>query len=327
MLLVQRHYVPKQRIREILYPEASVDAFEKMFERDKEELRSLGVPIEVGSLDVLFDEPGYRIRPDVFALPAISLAPDEAAVVGLATKVWEHAKLAGATVDALRKLTAAGLDPNLAALQIAETRLTADEPSFDAFWEATQERIPVTFDYRRSGDRRTTTRHVEPWGVVRYSGRWYAVGWDRERQDERVFRLSRVDGAVVHDGDPGSYDVPADTDVRAIARRLAPSAQRHEVVVLVRAGSGHGLRRDATVLRLGSDRTRWHARLGSPATEPRPRGGRRVLELWPGGLSSSRPSRCASGSSNGSRRSSPIRAGTHEQAGRAAVRRTRWHAC
>ena len=92
MLLVQRHYVPKQRIREILYPEASVDAFEKMFERDKEELRSLGVPIEVGSLDVLFDEPGYRIRPDVFALPAISLAPDEAAVVGLATKVWEHAK-------------------------------------------------------------------------------------------------------------------------------------------------------------------------------------------------------------------------------------------
>jgi proteasome accessory factor B len=251
MLLVQRHYVPKQRIREILYPEASVDAFEKMFERDKEELRSLGVPIEVGSLDVLFDEPGYRIRPDVFALPAISLAPDEAAVVGLATKVWEHAKLAGATADALRKLTAAGLDPNLAALQIAETRLTADEPSFDAFWEATQERIPVTFDYRRSGDRRTTTRHVEPWGVVRYSGRWYAVGWDRERRDERVFRLSRVIGPVVRDGNPGSYDVPAGTDVRSIARRLAPSAQRQDVVVLVRAGSGHGLRRDATVLATG----------------------------------------------------------------------------
>ncbi len=253
MLLVQRNYVPKLRIREILYPEASLDAFEKMFERDKEELRSLGVPIEVGSLDVLFDEPGYRIRPDVFALPAISLEPDEAAVVGLATKVWEHAKLADATADALRKLTAAGLDPNLAALQIAETRLSADEPSFDAFWEATQERIPVTFTYRRSGDQLTNTRHVEPWGVVRYSGRWYAVGWDRERKAERVFRLSRIEGSVERDGRPGSYDVPADTDVRAIARRLAPSAQRQEVVVLVRAGSGHGLRRDATVLDSGLD--------------------------------------------------------------------------
>ena len=46
MLLVQRHYVSKERIREILYPDSSPDAFEKMFERDKDELRSLGVPIE-----------------------------------------------------------------------------------------------------------------------------------------------------------------------------------------------------------------------------------------------------------------------------------------
>ncbi len=51
MLLVQRNYVSKERIRAILYADASDDAFEKMFERDKEELRSLGVPIEVGQMD------------------------------------------------------------------------------------------------------------------------------------------------------------------------------------------------------------------------------------------------------------------------------------
>ena len=73
-----------------------------MFERDKEELRSLGVPIEVGNIDPLFDdEPGYRISPDEFALPDIRLAADEAAVVGLATRVWEHARLAEATTDAV----------------------------------------------------------------------------------------------------------------------------------------------------------------------------------------------------------------------------------
>jgi len=95
MLLVQRHYVSKERIRTILYADSSRDAFEKMFERDKEELRSLGVPIEVGNIDPLFDdEPGYRISPDRFALPDVRLAPDEAAVVGLATRVWEHARLA-----------------------------------------------------------------------------------------------------------------------------------------------------------------------------------------------------------------------------------------
>src|SRR6476646_2723885 len=114
MLLVQRHYVAKDRIRAILYPDASDEAFEKMFERDKDELRSLGVPIEVGQMDAYFDdEPGYRIRADEFALPEISLESDEAAVVALATTVWEPARLADATTGAVRKLTAAGLDLDL----------------------------------------------------------------------------------------------------------------------------------------------------------------------------------------------------------------------
>src|SRR5215212_2855042 len=155
MLLVQRHYVSKERIREILYPDSpSTDAFEKTFERDKDELRSLGVPIEVGQIDPYFDdEPGYRIRADEFALPDISLESDEAG-----------------------KLAAAGLDLDLGALEIAQPRLSADEPSFDVFWEATLARRPVTFDYRRPGYDEPLTRHLEPWGVVRFSGRWYVVG-------------------------------------------------------------------------------------------------------------------------------------------------------
>ena len=81
MLLVQRHFVSKERIRSILYPDSGSEAFEKMFERDKDDLRSLGVPIEVGNMDSYFDdEPGYRIRPDELQLPRIELAGDEAAV-------------------------------------------------------------------------------------------------------------------------------------------------------------------------------------------------------------------------------------------------------
>ena len=246
MLLVQRHYVSKERIRGILYPDSTPDGFEKMFERDKEELRSLGVPIEVGSIDAFFDDdPGYRIRPDEFALPEITLEADEASVVGLATKVWEHARLAEATTEAVRKLTAAGVALDVSALDIAEPRLSADEPSFDVFWEATQERQPVEFEYRRSGEVATTTRHLQPWGVVRYSGRWYAVGFDTDRGAERVFRLSRVSGEARPAGPPGSYDVPPGTDVRATTRRLAPAPTTERAVVLVRRGAGHALRRDA----------------------------------------------------------------------------------
>ena len=71
-LLVSRTYVTKERIRAVVEPyrEAGDEAFEKMFERDKEELRSLGIPIEVGYVDRAFeDEPGYRIERSAFELP------------------------------------------------------------------------------------------------------------------------------------------------------------------------------------------------------------------------------------------------------------------
>ncbi len=245
MLLVQRRFVAKDRIREILYPGSGTDAFEKMFERDKDELRSLGVPIEVGQMDAYFDdEPGYRIRPDAFALPDISLEADEASVLGVAVKVWEHARLAEATSDAVRKLTAAGVPVDESRLDLVQPRLIADEPAFDVFWEATLERTPVAFDYRRAANP-VATRHLQPWGVVRYSGRWYVVGYDTDRRDERIFRLSRVEGLPRKDGPAASYDVPAGTDVREVARRLAPAPLTEPAQVLVRRGAGHGLRRKA----------------------------------------------------------------------------------
>ena len=262
MLLVQRRYVSKDRIRELLYPEETSEAFEKKFERDKEELRSLGVPIEVGTLDAYFDdEVGYRINPDQFALPEISLEADEAAVIGLAGKVWEHARLAEAATDAVRKLTASGVPLDLSALDLVEPRIGAEEPAFDVFWEATQERSAVEFDYRRPGAAEATRRHLQPWGVVRYSGRWYAVGFDVDRQAARVFRLSRIEGEAHTVGGPGAYDVPAGTDIREVARRLAPAPERERIVLLVRADSGYGLRRDAESVEHDvpgpDDRTRW----------------------------------------------------------------------
>lgn len=246
MLLVQRTYVPKERIRAALYPGQGDEAFEKMFERDKDDLRALGVPIEVGQLDAFFDdEPGYRVRPDRFALPDVALEPDEAAVVGLATQVWEDARLAGAASDAVRKLSAAGLPVDAGALDVGLPRLSAAEPAFDAFWEATLDRVEVRFDYQRPGEPEPTRRRVRPWGVARASNRWYAVGYDLDRGAERVFRLSRVRGDVVRVGEPGSYEIPEGTDVREIARRISPPPPTGTATVLVREGAGHALRRRA----------------------------------------------------------------------------------
>ena len=247
-LLVSRTYVSKDRIRTVVeaYREAGEDAFEKMFERDKEELRSLGIPIEVGYVDRAFeDEPGYRIERSAFELPDIDLEPQEAAVIGLAARVWQHAGLAAATSDALVKLKAAGVTVDRAALDVVQPQLTAEEPAFEPLWDATRTHTPVRFTYRRSGGTAPTERHLQPWGVVSFRGRWYVVGHDRDRGEPRVFRLSRVQGEVSADGAAGSYDVPPDTDLRALTASLAPAPADRTAEVLVRPGAGHGLRRHA----------------------------------------------------------------------------------
>lgn len=247
-LLVSRSYVTKERIRSVIeqYREAGDEAFEKMFERDKEELRSLGIPVEVGYLDRAFeDEPGYRIERSAFELPEIDLTPDEAAVLGLAARVWQHAGLASATTDALVKLQAAGVSVDREQLTAVAPQLTVAEPSFEAFWQATQERVAVAFDYRTAASAETAERHLQPWGVVSSRGRWYVVGLDTDRDAPRLFRLSRVTGPVRRTGAPGAYDVPAGTDVRALTESLAPAPERDQAVLRVRSGTALGLRRRA----------------------------------------------------------------------------------
>ncbi len=253
-LLVSRHYVPKERIRRVVpqYHEDTDAGFEKKFERDKEELRSLGVPIEVGNVDAAFDdEPGYRIRRADFELPELTFEPDEAAVLGLAARVWQHAGLASATSDALMKLSAAGVEVDRAALDVVQPHLAVDEPAFEVVWEATQSRQVITFDYRRSGEEAASTRTVQPWGVVLARGRSYVVGLDVDRDAPRLFRLSRIQGKVTGQGRGGAFEVPAGTDIKALSRSLAPAPLQHHAKVLVRPGAGHGLRRHAAVLESG----------------------------------------------------------------------------
>ncbi|MDQ6897725.1 MAG: WYL domain-containing protein [Actinomycetota bacterium] len=264
LLLVSRSYVPKDRIRDTIeaYQGSSDEAFDKMFERDKDELRALGVPIEVGYLDKLFeDEQGYRITRDAFELPELDFTPDEVAVLGLAARVWQHAGLARATSAALVKLKAAGADVDRDAIDALPPRLAAQEPGFDDMWEATLSHTEVAFDYRRPGQSGTKRRRLQPWGVATAQGRWYVVGLDVDRGEPRVFRLSRIDGEVERVGRPGSFEVPADTDIRALTQSLAPARPTQSAVVLARCGWATGLRRRADVTAAQVDgpdgTTRW----------------------------------------------------------------------
>ena len=88
-LLSSPRYLTAVQIRAAVpgYPE-SFEAFKRMFERDKEELRELGIPLETGFNSAGDDEAGYRIPRQAYVLPEIRLEPDEAAVLSLAARVW-----------------------------------------------------------------------------------------------------------------------------------------------------------------------------------------------------------------------------------------------
>jgi proteasome accessory factor B len=126
-----------------------------------------------------------------------------------------------------------------------QPRLAAEEPSFEAFWDATRTRTAVGFDYRRSSATTVSRRHLEPWGVVSFRGRWYVVGHDTDRGEPRLFRLSRVHGEVRTEGKPGAFEVPAGTDLRALTASLAPAAPERSATLRVRPGAAQGLRRHA----------------------------------------------------------------------------------
>jgi proteasome accessory factor B len=251
-LLSTRRYLTADQIRQAVpgYPEQD-ELFKRMFERDKEDLRDLGVPLETGLNHPFDDDPGYRIRQQAYELPELRLEADEAAVLGLAARVWQRAALEGAAAGALLKLRAAGMEAgdDRPAPQGIEPRLGTPEPSFGPLWEAVRDRRPVTFSHRAAGRSEPQRRELEPWGVVNRHGRWYVAGWDRGRDDTRVFRLSRIAGAVKFCGPPGSVTVPDGADVRELVRDWDSPVREHSAVLRVRSGTGVGLRQHAVSVR------------------------------------------------------------------------------
>ncbi len=244
-LLSSRRYLTASQIRQAVpgYPDA-FDAFKRMFERDKDELRELGIPLETGTNSATDDEAGYRIPRQAYELPEIRLEPDEAVMVGLAARAWRQAELSGAAEGALLKLRAAGIDAEDTTQPGIEPRLQTGEAAFGPLWEAVKDKRPVSFSYVAAGRSAAQQRQLEPWGVVSRRGRWYVVGYDRDRGAERVFRLSRIHGAVSFTGKAGSVTVPDGTDVRAAVHDWdIQSPARGTCVLRVRQDAGFGLRR------------------------------------------------------------------------------------
>jgi predicted DNA-binding transcriptional regulator YafY len=138
-----------------------------------------------------------------------------------------------------------------------EPRVGASEPAFAGCLAAVRDGRALVFTYRTSGTSAPAERHVEPWGVVSWRGRWYVVGHDADRDAPRVFRMSRIVGTARPVGPPGAVVPPAGTDLRAMVGRMAVDEPRTTARVSLRPGAGWELRREATATADDPDREGW----------------------------------------------------------------------
>ena len=175
------------------YPPDAV-AYRRAFERDKETLRAMGVPLVVETLPS--GEQGYRVPPDEYFLPDLGLTAEETAALHVAVSAVLLGDQSGH--GALMKLGGPGGPSGAPVAPIGSLPL---EPALPLLFEAYRRRATVTFEYR--GESRT----VEPWGLSARRGRWYLVGHDRGRDAMRTFRADRL-GDDLHVGAPNEFEVP-----------------------------------------------------------------------------------------------------------------------
>lgn len=223
-LLTTKRFLSKAEIREMVDGYARTASFERTFERDKAELRALGIPLRTGSNDPdSTDEDGYRIDRLEFELPDVEFTRDELVAIGLAAHAWQTSVGAEATSTALQRLRAAGAAPDLDRLPNVRAHIPATEPSFDVIYEAQLARRCVEFEY---GGR---TRRVQPWQLSQRRGLWLVLGFDVDRQAPRRFKLSRIDGVARAVGPDDAFQVPDD-----LTEYLAPTSAQASAVIAVR---------------------------------------------------------------------------------------------
>ncbi|WP_084129554.1 YafY family protein [Demequina sp. NBRC 110055] len=209
--------------------------FERMFERDKDKLRRLGVPVVTVRHQAYGDDIGYRIDPAQAKLPPLDFTAAERAVLALAADYWHGVTLGDDARQALVKAASESSHAAPEALPFAalSTRLT---DATALVLEAIQLRQAVTFEYA-SASSGTATRTVQPWKILLSGGAEYLIGHDAARDAPRTFRLSRVLGDVALTGEPGAFTPPADIDAA-----LLPDANPGTARLAIRPEAAHALR-------------------------------------------------------------------------------------
>ena len=236
-LLATKRYLTKSEIfRTVEGYEGAPEAMERMFERDKDDLRSLGISIELGTFDPIFeDEAGYRITPSSYQLNLGELDGTDIALLSLAATAWSGAALERESTSALIKLASMGIDSDSEALSLLTPQVSVTDQNFTLITEAIVRRSEIEFEYV-SADLSRQVRKIAPYSLRGQSGSWYLVGLDREKESIRTFRLDRMVSEVSVSKKVNTFNIP-----EPIPSQVGDEATDF-ALLRVRKNRGHQLR-------------------------------------------------------------------------------------
>ena len=250
-LLATKRYLTKSEIfRTIGGYEGSSESMERMFERDKDELRALGIDIEVSALDPLFDdEIGYRIRFENYVMDHNGFTTNEIAYMSLAAQVWKEEALSEIAQHAMRKL--AGLASPIDISEIpAIAPVLINAPKFlNEIIDCISKRRTIEFVYLDS-EMKTQSRQVNVYSYFSFKGNWYFSGLDLRKMEIRTFKCDRIVGDVSVSKDSKTYEIPEEY---ISSTESEENAYELTAQLLVRKGRGSQLRNRASKIVTAED--------------------------------------------------------------------------
>jgi proteasome accessory factor B len=210
-LLATKKFLTKPQIfKAVAGYEGNAEATDRMFERDKEELRALGIEIEMKSIDPLFeDEFGYRIRPERYRLDLGPLTSEEVQILALAAEVWRESVFEDLALSSARRLESLGINADFTEIPIANSYRETPRNLLDLL-AAIQNQKKVIFDYLNLEDD-PESKTVSPYGIYSKGEHWYLYADDSVNETVKSYRLDRIASEIKttkEDFQPKNFTIP-----------------------------------------------------------------------------------------------------------------------
>lgn len=245
-LLASKRYLSKSEIfNTVAGYSGSAESMERMFERDKDELRNLGIQIEVRALDPLFeDDQGYLIASDTFQINSDDFSKDDLVLLNMAANLWSSSELGEEAKTALLKIHSIAGPINNDQIFAGSIIDNQDAKILTEIFDAVDNQIELKFRYKGS------IRQVKPYGLFTQNGFWYLAA----RDDETIkqFKLIRIQGDFALVGSENSFSKPEGFDLKAF---IENSSKAEEVTaqILVRKNQALSLRNQFAVTEIDDE--------------------------------------------------------------------------